>query len=57
MKPPTKAVKKGSSKPAAKRPSIMTGAALLLDIALTIALVVFLGTIALATTIERGIFK
>lgn len=37
--------------------SIMTGAALLLDIALTIALVVFLGTIALATTIERGIFK
>ena len=37
--------------------SFMTGAALLLDIALTIALVVFLGTIALATTIERGIFK
>ena len=37
--------------------SIITGTALLLDIALAIALVVFLGTIALATTIERGIFK
>ena len=30
---------------------------LLLDIALAIALVVFLGTIAMAMTIERGIFK
>lgn len=37
--------------------SIITGTAMLLDIALTIALVVFLGTIAMATTIERGIFK
>jgi multicomponent Na+:H+ antiporter subunit F len=37
--------------------AIITGTALLLDIALTIALVVFLGTIAMATTIERGIFK
>ena len=37
--------------------SIITGTALLLDIALAIALVVFLGTIAMATTIERGIFK
>lgn len=37
--------------------SVATGQALLLDIALAIALVVFLGTIALATTIERGIFK
>jgi multicomponent Na+:H+ antiporter subunit F len=37
--------------------AIITGTSLLLDIALAIALVVFLGTIALATTIERGIFK
>lgn len=37
--------------------SIVTGTALLLDIALAIALVVFLGTIAMATTIERGVFK
>ncbi len=37
--------------------SIITGTALLLDIALAIALVVFLGTIAMAMTIERGIFK
>lgn len=37
--------------------SLITGAALLLDIALAIALVVFLGTIAMAMTIERGIFK
>jgi len=37
--------------------AIITGTALLLDIALAIALVVFLGTIAMATTIERGIFK
>jgi multicomponent Na+:H+ antiporter subunit F len=37
--------------------AIITGTALLLDIALAIALVVFLGTIAMAMTIERGIFK
>jgi multicomponent Na+:H+ antiporter subunit F len=37
--------------------AIISGTALLLDIALAIALVVFLGTIAMATTIERGIFK
>ena len=37
--------------------AIITGTSLLLDIALAIALVVFLGTIAMATTIERGIFK
>jgi len=37
--------------------SVVTGTALLLDIALAIALVVFLGTIAMAMTIERGIFK
>ena len=37
--------------------SVVTGQALLLDIALAMALVVFIGTIALAMTIERGIFK
>lgn len=37
--------------------AMITDAALLLDIALAIALVVFLGTIAMATTIERGVFK
>lgn len=37
--------------------SIISGVALLLDIALAIALVVFIGTIAMAMTIERGIFK
>lgn len=37
--------------------AIITGTSLLLDIALAIALVVFLGTIAMAMTIERGIFK
>lgn len=37
--------------------AIITGTSLLLDIALAMALVVFLGTIALAMTIERGIFK
>lgn len=37
--------------------SVVTATPLLLDIALAIALVVFLGTIAMAMTIERGIFK
>jgi multicomponent Na+:H+ antiporter subunit F len=37
--------------------ALITGSPLLLDIALAIALVVFLGTIAMAMTIERGIFK
>ncbi len=37
--------------------AIVTDTPLLLDIALSMALVVFLGTIALAMTIERGIFK
>ena len=37
--------------------SVVTGQALLLDIALAMALVVFIGTIAVAMTIERGIFK
>ena len=37
--------------------AVITGQGLLLDIALAIALVVFLGTIAMAITIERGIFK
>jgi len=37
--------------------SVVTGQALLLDIALAMALVVFIGTIAVAMTIEKGIFK
>lgn len=37
--------------------AITTSQAFLLDIALAIALVVFLGTIALAMAIERGFFK
>lgn len=34
-----------------------TGQAVLLDIALAVALVSFLGTIALAMSLERGLFK
>ena len=37
--------------------ALATGTSLLLDIALAIALIVFLGTVAMAMTIERGIFK
>lgn len=37
--------------------AITTAQSFLLDIALAIALVVFLGTIALAMAIERGFFK
>ena len=37
--------------------SVVTGQALLLDIALAMALVVFIGTIAVAMTIEKGVFK
>ncbi len=37
--------------------AITTSQSFLLDIALAIALVVFLGTIALAMAIERGYFK
>lgn len=37
--------------------AIVTGQDFLLDIALAMALVIFVGTIALAMTIERGIFK
>lgn len=37
--------------------AVITGQGLLLDIALAIALVVFLGTIAMAMTIEKGILK
>jgi multicomponent Na+:H+ antiporter subunit F len=37
--------------------SIAAGSPVLLDIALAIALIVFLGTIAMAMTIERGLFK
>jgi multicomponent Na+:H+ antiporter subunit F len=37
--------------------SIVTNQALLLDIALAMALITFLGTIALALSIQKGIFK
>ena len=37
--------------------AIVTRQPVLLDIALAIALIVFLGTIAMAMTIERGLFK
>ncbi len=37
--------------------SIITGQAVLLDIALAMALITFLGTIALALSIQKGIFK
>jgi multicomponent Na+:H+ antiporter subunit F len=37
--------------------ALATGTPLLLDIALAIALIVFLGTVAMAMTIERGVFK
>lgn len=37
--------------------SITTGQAILLDIALAMALITFLGTIALALSIQKGIFK
>ncbi len=37
--------------------SIATGQAILLDIALAMALITFLGTIALALSIQKGIFK
>lgn len=37
--------------------ALATGTPLLLDIALAIALIVFLGTVAMAMSIERGIFK
>ena len=37
--------------------SITTGQAVLLDIALAMALITFLGTIALALSIQKGVFK
>lgn len=37
--------------------SITTGQAVLLDIALAMALITFLGTLALALSIQKGIFK
>lgn len=37
--------------------SVAEGQPVLLDIALAIALVMFIGTVAMAMTIERGIFK
>lgn len=37
--------------------SLATGQPLLLDIALALALITFLGTIALAASIRKGVFK
>ncbi len=37
--------------------SIRTGQPILLDVALGIAIITFLGTVALAISLERGIFK
>lgn len=37
--------------------AISTGQAVLLDIALAMALITFLGTIALASSLEKGLFK
>ena len=37
--------------------AVATGQAVLLDIALAMALITFLGTIALAMGLERGVFK
>ncbi|MCX7868502.1 MAG: monovalent cation/H+ antiporter complex subunit F [Terrimicrobiaceae bacterium] len=37
--------------------ALSTGQAVLLDIALAVALVSFLGTIALALSLEKGLFK
>ena len=37
--------------------SIQTGEKILLDVALAIALITFLGTVALAMSLERGVFK
>jgi len=37
--------------------SIQTGESVLLDVALAIALITFLGTVALAMSLERGVFK
>lgn len=37
--------------------AVATGQAVLLDIALAMALITFLGTIALAMGLERGLFK
>jgi len=37
--------------------SITTGQKMLLDVALAIAIITFLGTVALAISIEKGVFK
>lgn len=37
--------------------SIQTGEKMLLDVGLAIALITFLGTIALAMSLEKGVFK
>ncbi len=37
--------------------SIITGQSILLDVALAMALITFLGTVALAISLEKGVFK
>jgi len=37
--------------------SITTGQKMLLDVALAIAIITFLGTVALAISLEKGVFK
>lgn len=37
--------------------SIQTGQQILLDVALSIALITFLGTVALSMSLEKGVFK
>lgn len=37
--------------------SIQTGQQIILDVALSIALITFLGTVALAMSLEKGVFK
>lgn len=37
--------------------SIVTGQSILLDVALAMALITFLGTVALAISLEKGVFK
>lgn len=37
--------------------AILTGQAILLDVALAMALITFLGTVALAISLEKGVFR
>jgi multicomponent Na+:H+ antiporter subunit F len=37
--------------------AVQTGQPILLDVALAIAIITFLGTVALAMSLERGVFK